>query len=228
MADLAASPAGLAMGHRLLRLLGSTLHLGVEGRDGVEALRAQATPIIYTVWHGRLLMLPYCYGRVYGRARRVHVLISRSRDGELLSRLVRGFGLEVVRGSSSRGGAGALRSLARLLTAEAAEVVIVPDGPRGPRYVAQPGPVQLARLTQAPIVPVGFGVSRGTVLRSWDQMVVPHPFARAALVFGEPIRVGPEGGPAWLETARSELEAALRRTTMDADRRAGARRVLAV
>jgi hypothetical protein len=171
-----------------------------------------------------MFMLPY----LYGDARHVHVLASRSRDGELLSRFARGFGFRVIRGSSSRGAATALRRLGRLLTEGRVEVAIAPDGPRGPRYVAHPGAVILARLAGAPIVPVGFGASRGTALGSWDACLVPHPFARAAVVFGEPIRVPPDADRAALERCRKDLEAALRRVTEEADRVAGAPRVPAL
>jgi lysophospholipid acyltransferase (LPLAT)-like uncharacterized protein len=161
-------------------------------------------------------MLPYLYGR-----RGVHVLTSRSRDGEVLSRFVQGFGVRVVRGSSSRGGARALLTLARLVREDGAEILVVPDGPRGPRHVAQPGAVLLAKMTGVPVVPVAFAAVPGTVLRSWDAFLVPHPFARAVVVFGHPIAVPEEADRDLLEDKRSELEAALRETTAAADRAAG-------
>ena len=95
----------------------------------VTSLWREGTPMIYAGWHGRILLLPYLYGW-----RRAHVLASRSNDGELVSRFVRSFGLETVRGSSSRGGAEALRLLAHSL-GQGHDAVVVPDGPRGPRLV---------------------------------------------------------------------------------------------
>jgi lysophospholipid acyltransferase (LPLAT)-like uncharacterized protein len=218
----AALLAGLGRG--LARLVGATLTVVEVNREPVERLWTAGTPVIYAAWHGRMLMLPY----LYGRHRRVHVLASRSRDGELVSRYARGFGFRVIRGSSSRGAATALRRLARLVTEERVEVAVVPDGPRGPRYVAQPGAVVLARLSGAPIVPVGFGASRGTVLASWDACLVPHLFARAAVVFGDPITVAPTADREALEQYRKDLEAALRRLTEDADRVARGRHVPAL
>ena len=166
-------------------------------------------------------MFPY----FYGRRRPVHVLASRSRDGEIVSRFAHGFGFRVVRGSSSRGASTALRALARLLREEGAEVGLVPDGPRGPRYVAPAGAGQLAKLGQASLVPLGFGASRASVLASWDEFVIPHPFARVAVVFGEPLVVPPDADRATLEAARARLEEALPRLTVEADRLAGARHV---
>jgi lysophospholipid acyltransferase (LPLAT)-like uncharacterized protein len=168
-----------------------------------------------------MLMFPYFYGRL----RPVHVLASRSRDGEMVSRFARAFGFRVVRGSSSRGGSAALRVLARLLRDERAEVGVVPDGPRGPRFIAQPGTVLLAKLGQAPIVPLGLGASRATVLGSWDALLIPHPFARVAVVFGDPLVVAADADRDGLEQARQRLETTLRRLTAEADRIAGGRGV---
>jgi lysophospholipid acyltransferase (LPLAT)-like uncharacterized protein len=173
---------------------------------------------------GRLLMFPY----FYGRRRSAYVLASRSRDGELMSRFAGAFGFRVVRGSSSGGASTALRALARLLRDEGAAVALASDGPRGPRYVAQPGAVLLAKLGRAPIVPVGLGVSRGTVLGSWDAFVVPHPFARVVVVFGDPLVVPEDADRETLEACRRRLEESLHRLTTEADRLAGARRVRAL
>ncbi len=209
--------AGLAAaGGVAVRALGRTLRVTEINREAAARLWEAGSPVIYAVWHGRVLLFPYLYG-----ARRVYVLARRSRDGELVSRFVRAFGFRVVRGSTSRGAAAALRVLARLLREERAEVAVVPDGPRGPRYRAQPGPVLLAKLAGAPIVPLGFGAWRRTVVRSWDQFVVPHPFARAVVVFGDPIRVPPDASRETLEQARQALEATLRRLTREADGLAG-------
>jgi lysophospholipid acyltransferase (LPLAT)-like uncharacterized protein len=200
-----------------VRLLGATLRRTEVSHEMVKRLWAAGSPAIYAVWHGRMLMFPPLYGRI----RRAHVLASRSRDGELVSRLAQAFGLRVVRGSSSRGGTTALRVLARLLREEHAEVAIIPDGPRGPRHVAQPGAVVLAKLSGAPVVPLGFGASRATVLDSWDRFLVPHPFARAAFVFGEPLHVPEDADRAALEDARQRLQSALEAATAAADRLAG-------
>jgi lysophospholipid acyltransferase (LPLAT)-like uncharacterized protein len=214
---LLTSPPGVALGRGLVRGLGASLRIREVRSPAFEALWEARRPVIYTVWHGRILMLPY----LYGRSRRVHALTSRSRDGEILSRFLQGFGIRVVRGSSSRGGARALRTLARLLREERAEVLVVPDGPRGPRHVAQAGAVLLAKVTGAPMVPVAFGATPCTVLRSWDAFLIPHPFARAVVMFGAPITVPADAGRDLVESKRRELEAALLQITAAADRAAG-------
>jgi lysophospholipid acyltransferase (LPLAT)-like uncharacterized protein len=214
----------LAVGLPAVRLLGRTLSLTEANREAAERLWDAKSPIVYAAWHGRILMFPY----FYGRQRTVHVLASRSRDGELVARFAQAFGFRAVRGSTSRGASTALRVLARLLRDEAAEVAVAPDGPRGPRGVAQPGAVLLAKLGRAPILPLGLGVSRATVLGSWDAFVVPHPFARVVVVFGDPLVVPEDADRETLEACRLRLEEALRHLTAEADRLAGARRVRAV
>jgi lysophospholipid acyltransferase (LPLAT)-like uncharacterized protein len=132
------------------------------------------------------------------------VLASASRDGELLAEFVRRFGFGVIRGSSSRGGASALRRLARRVRA-GVDVVVAPDGPRGPRARAQAGVIALAELTGAPLVPVAFVAEPAWRLGSWDGFEIPRPFGRGALAFGAPLAVRGRDR----EVARKDLESAL-------------------
>lgn len=206
----------LALAPRLggwaVTLLTRTLAVHVVDDYHVAGLWACRSPAIYAVWHGRILILP----ALYGKARKVHVMASRHRDGELMARFVRSFGFEVVKGSTTRGGSEALRRLARLLR-NGAEVAVVPDGPRGPRQVAQPGVIALAKLTGAPIVPLTLSASRAWWLRSWDAFMIPKPFARVAVCFGAPIFVPPRADRLEQETLRKELEESLRAITWRAD-----------
>jgi len=203
-----------------VRALGATLRLTTEGLPGMEPLWAARQPLIYAVWHGRLLMVPWLNARLSRTrgARRARVLASRSRDGELVARWVGWFGLPVVRGSSSRGGVQALRALAGAVRA-GEDVAVVPDGPRGPRERLQAGLVVLAATTGAPVVPLGFAARPARRLASWDRFLVPCPFARAALVFGQAVTVARDADR---ETSRASLEMALREVTETADRLVGA------
>jgi lysophospholipid acyltransferase (LPLAT)-like uncharacterized protein len=206
----------LGLGRGLVRALTATLRLREYRAAGLEARWLAKQPVIYTVWHGQILLLPY----LYGRRLRIHALTSRSRDGEILARFIQGFGISIVRGSSSRGGARALLQLARAVRDEGADILIVPDGPRGPRHVAQGGAVMLAKVTGIPMIPVAFAASAKTVLKSWDRFIIPHPFARAAVLFGEPIAVPRHADEDLLEAKRRELETALMDMTVAADRAA--------
>ena len=212
LAALAPPAAAVAV-----RALGATLRLTEAGVESMQALWEDPRPLIYAVWHGRILMVPWLSAR-FERARAVRVLASRSRDGELVARWVARFGMSVVRGSSSRGGAGALRALAAAVRA-GHDVAVVPDGPRGPRERLQAGLVVLAAVTGAPVIPLGFAARPARRLHSWDRFLVPLPFARAAVVFGKAATVPRDADR---EHARAALERALFEVTEAADRLVGA------
>jgi lysophospholipid acyltransferase (LPLAT)-like uncharacterized protein len=199
-----------------VRALGVTLRVRAEGIDAVRPMWRARRPLIYAVWHGRILIVPWLNARLRRTdgARGVRVLASRSRDGELVAGFVRRFGLDVVRGSSSRGGAEALRELARALRA-GEDVAVVPDGPRGPAGRAQAGIVSLAATTGAPIVPVGVSARPARRLGSWDRFLVPAPFARCGIVFGAALAIERDQDR---ERARATLERALQDATDAADR----------
>jgi lysophospholipid acyltransferase (LPLAT)-like uncharacterized protein len=146
------------VGAGLIRLLGRTMHLETEGGERVDALYRAGHRLIIAFWHGRQLMMPLAY-----RGTGAYILISQHRDGELIHRIVSRWGFRSVRGSTTRGGVAALRALIRAGQA-GADVVITPDGPRGPRQVVQPGVVQLAQITGLPIVPLTFSCSKK---KSW-------------------------------------------------------------
>lgn len=160
---------------------------------GLRERPVGAGPIIWMAWHNRIMALPSAYRRWF-RHRRLTVLTSASRDGEVLSRAVGAFGLESVRGSSSRRGARAMREMVAVLR-DGRDMVITPDGPRGPREVVQPGVVRLASMTGAPVVPVDVLATRYKALRSWDAFRVPLPGARVTLRMLEPVTVPSELGP---------------------------------
>ena len=199
-----------------VRALGVTLSVRAEGIEALRPLWAARRPLIYGVWHGQILIVPWLNARFRRTdgARNVRVLASRSRDGELVAGFVRRFGLDVARGSSSRGGAAALRELVRALQA-GEDVAVVPDGPRGPSCRAQAGIVSLAATTGAPIVPVGVSARPARRLGSWDRFMVPAPFARCAVVFGAPVDVTRDDDR---ERARVAVERALQQATDSADR----------
>ena len=150
-------------------------------------------PPIAAFWHERLPMMPMLWLLARRRVPALalmagHVLVSRHRDGRFIGAVVRRFRLRLVHASTSRGGAIGLRVLARLLAA-GDMVVITPDGPRGPRRVAAPGVAQLAALSGCAVLPCAARTTRVRVLRSWDRMVLPLPFARGLFVIGPAVAV---------------------------------------
>lgn len=158
----------------------------LEGAEHVTP-HAAGAPVVVAFWHERLPMMPMLWvlarrspeGRL-SRAR-AHVLVSRHRDGQFIGAVVSRFKLDVVLGSSSRGGTAGVRNLLGLL-AGGDHVAITPDGPRGPRRTAAPGVAQLAALSGAPVLPCAARTTRCRVLPTWDRMVVPLPFGRGVVV----------------------------------------------
>jgi len=171
-----------------LRLLYVTLRVRWSDADGMLERRAGGERFIFAAWHDGLVLLPLVLRHVPAGFK-PRALISWHRDAEIAAQALRGFGVRVMRGSSTRGAIGALRGL---LDAHRAgeDVVVVPDGPRGPRHEAKLGVVQLGRATRAPVVPIAFAAAPCRRLGSWDRMQVPVPFARIAIRFGTPVDVG--------------------------------------
>jgi hypothetical protein len=200
-------------GWALAWLLGRSLRWDEVGREHLVAARASGRPILFVFWHNRLLHLCYRLSR-----ERLVMMVSRSRDGDLIARVAHDQGIASVRGSSSRGGTAALRALVRAMKEHGRCGGITPDGPRGPRCVLQPGAILAAQLAGALIVPVALGFSRKKVFSSWDAFQLPWPFARARLVFGEPVSLPRLEGAAAFEACRADVERRLAAVTADADR----------
>jgi len=202
----------------LAKIVLATLRLRVSGLDNVEAAGSGGRPVLYAFWHGRQLALLRA-----NPAPRLTVMTSLSRDGEMQTGVMRRFGLEVVRGSSSRGGLAGMLALSRCLS-DGSSVGMAVDGPRGPAFVAKPGIVALARRSGAAIVPLTAGFRRRLQLkRAWDRFNIPMPFTRSLVVFGKPIRVQSQAKPAEMEKTAAMLTEALRELTEDADRAVRAR-----
>ena len=168
------------VGASAIRGLGRSMRMDSQGHEQVDALYHQDRHIILAFWHEQQLMIPIGY-----RGREANVLISQHQDGEIIARIVSRFGHRAVRGSSTRGGALALRELIRL-GRSGADLVVTPDGPKGPRQVAKLGVVQLAKATGLPIVPLAFSCSKKNSSRagigSWS-----HIHGLEASICGAPL-----------------------------------------
>jgi lysophospholipid acyltransferase (LPLAT)-like uncharacterized protein len=176
----------VALGHRLLQIWARTLRFKIEDRANVVGSPPNER-YIGALWHNRLLLLPFVIKR-YLPERRGAALVSTSRDGAILADLVERFEFEVVRGSSSRKGATAVRQLAEVI-ASGRDVVITPDGPRGPAYELGQGIVFLAQQSGAAVVPINLEYSSYWRAKSWDRFILPKPFSTVRVIFGPPHRV---------------------------------------
>ena len=185
-----------------LRLVACTYRVRIADPAGALP-RILTDSFVLSLWHNRILFTPALISRRY--LERVAVLISASRDGGYISAIVRRLGLQVVRGSSSRGAAGALLGLHRKL-ADGNSVLLTVDGPRGPRYCIHQGAVALARQCGVPLLPLALNARHYWQLRSWDGMQIPWPFSTVTLRFGTPFAVGPdEDIPAAAERLREAM-----------------------
>ena len=186
-----------------------TKNLGEEEENHFKNLTGH---YILTLWHGRIFYLFY-YLR---RHPDYFLLISPSDDGDLLARLASLMGYSVIRGSSYKKAVPAARSLIKVLRKNQ-RIIIIADGSRGPRCVAQSGSVQLSGITGAPIFAMTFGSKNKMVLNSWDRFVIPLPFTRCTLNFSSPISLPRKSSEQSIEDKRLELETALNHITQISD-----------
>lgn len=175
---------GLFFGKGVLRALGMTWRIRSVNRESWEKLRRAKRGFVFSLWHGQLLPLLWQH-----RGEGVVVLISEHKDGEMAARAAAALGYGLIRGSSSRGADRALISISRELEAGKA-VAITPDGPKGPSQKFAPGALVAAQRSDSCIVPIGVTADRAWRLKSWDRFMIPKPFARVTIAYGDPVKVG--------------------------------------
>jgi hypothetical protein len=199
------------VGAGFIRALALTWRVRWRGMEHLDAARAHHPAVIFCFWHGRLL--PLCWVH---RNRNAQVLASEHEDGEMLGRAIRHFGFGHVRGSSTRGGARALRELARCVRA-GYDLGLTVDGPRGPRYVAKPGAIEVARMTGAAVLPITTASRRHYTFSSWDAFELPLPLTSVTVAHGAPVMVPRDADATLVEAKRKQLDATLRAITEEAD-----------
>lgn len=201
------------LGAGLIRAIRGSVRLRHHGDERLRQWEARGEHFILAFWHRHMLLMPYAY-----RGKRMTVLSSQSRDGEMMVRTLARFGIDTSRGSSTRGGAAGLRGLLRK-AAEGSDLGFTPDGPRGPAGIVKPGVLLAASASGLPIQPVTLAATRDRRLGSWDRMIVPLPFSTVHFVYGEPFAVPRRGVD--LEAAAQELKRRLDDLEVEAERLAG-------
>jgi len=200
----------LALVAVLVRLVAATWRYRVHGWEHVTAARASGRPVVYVLWHSRILPLLY-----HRRDERMALLISRHRDGSYLAELSERWGYRVVRGSSRRGGEVGLLGLVRYLR-QGGEVALTPDGPRGPAERMKPGALAAAQHANALVIAAGARASSAWWIESWDRFCLPRPFARVDVTYSAPF--GLEEGKEALRRGITVAERALRAVTYGENR----------
>ena len=195
----------------LLAIIGSTLRFEVIAEEGAVP-ETPPTAGIFSFWHRCTLLAGWYFRKFHAT-----ILISRSFDGELITRTLRLLGYDAVRGSSSRGGASGLLALKDVIE-RGLPVVFTADGPRGPIYQTKIGPVKLAEMTGEAIGSFYLLPERAWVMRSWDQFLIPKPFSRVAVAWSHKVPApAPDADAATLERTRQELNDALERARLRAE-----------
>jgi lysophospholipid acyltransferase (LPLAT)-like uncharacterized protein len=201
----------------LIRSIAVTVRFRLVDKSGLFGNGVPPEQVIFAIWHNRLALAAIIherYVRRFARERRMAGLVSASRDGGLLARILEIFQIEPVRGSSSRRGSQALREL--ISCAERGrDLAITPDGPRGPCYAVQEGVVSAAQLTGLVIVPVAYRLAWKIRAKSWDRFQIPLPFTKCDVTTGRLFRIPRAATDTERETYRQELEAELRSITFD-------------
>lgn len=207
------------MSRLLSRLLGAliVLHratIRVERLhfEHYQDLKARGVPILFALWHGRMFLSIQAH-----RGEGIATMASQSKDGDWIARWLEKNGYAVVRGSTTRGGSRALRQMVRLVRSGRHAALTV-DGPKGPPRVVQPGVVQLARLTGAWILPITSSCSKPRFLASWDRYLLPYPFSKAVVAYGDSFPIPPDVSD---DTALARIASALDAATAQADAAAG-------
>jgi lysophospholipid acyltransferase (LPLAT)-like uncharacterized protein len=194
-----------------IRVLGRAVRIGVISPEIPGSLWEREIPFIMAFWHARLLMMHWAY-----KGKNMSFLISSHRDGQIMGKAGKLLGHHPIVGSTTRKGFSAFKNMIKALQ-NGSDMVVAPDGPKGPRQKAQIGVIELSRITGRPIVPVTFSASKKIVFNSWDRFVLPYPFSRGVFIWGEPIHVDPKGDRTHLEEKRLLLENRLNEITEQAD-----------
>ena len=189
--------------YALINLIGRTIKFEVTGWENHEQIFRDGHLPIYVFWHERIFLTTYWW-----RNRRIVVLTSKSFDGEYIARFIQRFGYGAVRGSSTRGGVGAVVEMVRLMRSGCTTAFTI-DGPKGPPRVAKQGAVLLAKKSGQAILPVTMALERRWIAPTWDNFQVPKPFSRACVFVATPIYVAADADEAELAAKNDLLQATL-------------------
>ncbi len=199
----------------LIRMLALTWRIEWRGTRNLEKARKESGQVVFAVWHGRLLALSWTH-----RKRNIHVLASEHYDGDLMGRIIERLGFGHVKGSTTRGGARAIRDLTSLLRS-GIDVGLTVDGPRGPRSRVKQGVVEIGRIANCAIVPVTDSARKRHLFRSWDRFQLPAPFTRIVVEYGEPLIIPEKAGSESIEVERLRLQEILTSMTAALDSELG-------
>jgi len=188
------------VGPLVFLVIGHTVRIKKINSEPQEELLKEKKPVLYCLWHGRMFVPIFIH-----RRQNIVPMISQHADGEMIARIVRKLGYGAVRGSSTRGGKEAFHEMLRHLKS-GGMAAMIPDGPKGPRLHFKPGTLYLAQQSECYLVPVTFASRPCWRFKSWDRFVVPKPFARCVVCYGDPIQIPRTLSQEEMESWRQKLE----------------------
>ena len=201
-----------------------TTRWDIERAEQVEDIIKNGKGVIALVWHSRFMMLTSAWKKQYQLP---YVLISRSRDGDIVAHTSHRLGLKTIRGSTkkaakakgtakAKGGAKASLDIVTALENNGC-IVVTPDGPRGPRQRLGDGPLRLSKLTGAPLMPCTFAIKNRKVFNSWDRLVLPLPFGKGKIIWGTPVTIEDTASDTDIEHIRKSIESEMNQYLAEAD-----------
>lgn len=196
----------------LLKAIHRTIRWKVFGLEHIKGIN---TPIIFAFFHGRMAMLPFLYKRIRGASGCIKMILSPHFDGEVGAKIVEKFGIGNIVGSSSKKSIQLLKNLSKL---ENCDIGITPDGPRGPNEKVKSGVIYISRIKNYPIVPVVYSVNRCKLLNSWDNFMLPFPFAKGVYLVGEPFFIPENIAKEDFEKYAEKLEEKMKLLKLQADK----------
>jgi hypothetical protein len=200
------------LGKIILWLWAKSCRMILLGQQEYQDLRKAGKPVIFLVWHGRIFLVPFFF-----RRRGIAPLVSPSRDGEIAAQIMARWGYRIIRGSSSHAMVRAWNQMKKELQG-GGEVIIVPDGPRGPNRKMKLGGLRLAQETGAYLVPFTFSASKRKELRSWDQFLMFYPFSKVVTIYGRLYKPDQDMKETELENEKLKIEEYMKDLDEEADR----------
>lgn len=207
------------LGSIFIYLTGLTCKRIIINREIEKTVLEKNQNRILTFWHGRMFYFPY----LYRFQNEIYILVSPSRDGEIIGNLLKLYKFNVIRGSSFKSSVKALLNLVHIVK-DGNSVALIADGSRGPAFKTQDGAIKIAKLTGKPIIPMTYNASRRKVLNSWDRFIIPYPFSKIAVMYGDPVYVPQDADDNVMEQKRVELEKRLNEITEYVDKYFSTRR----
>ncbi len=188
------------MGKFLVWFLGVSTQKTILGEKPYIKLRKKGEPVIFILWHGRILFAAYFF-----RNRNIYTLVSPSRDGEIIAQILSRWRYRLLRGSGSHSVVEEWKKMKNLM-AEGKELIIVADGPTGPERKMKPGAVKLAQETGAYLIPFAFSAKKKKFFKSWDRFLFFYPFTKLVAAYGKPFRIKPDLDPQEFERERLRIQ----------------------